>query len=306
MRSVQSRSLLSALSADRAAVWWMLAPAVAFTLTFAVYPVIASFILSLYRIMLSIPALGEPFVGLENYGALIRDPTARQAFLVTAGFVALSTVLELILGLCIALVIHAQFPGRGWVRAAALIPWVIPTAVASQMWRYIFNDQYGLANLLLFGDRVAEYIPWFASPVNAFLIMVLADVWKTSSFAALLILAGLQLIPDDLYEAARIDGANIRQRFWHITLPLLRPALLLALLFRTMDAFRVFDLAFVMTQGGPGDATQVLQLYGYKAMFTEGRMGYGSAVSVSVFLAIFFLSLLYLRAIGSRLLERNA
>ncbi|MGE0275082.1 MAG: carbohydrate ABC transporter permease [Nitrospiraceae bacterium] len=300
------KSALRALSADHAAAWWMLAPALVFTFTLAVYPVIASFILSLYRIILSMPALGEPFVGLENYAELLRDPTARQAFLVTAGFVALSTTLELILGLCIALVIHAQFPGRGWVRAAALIPWVIPTAVASQMWRYIFNDQYGLANLLLFGDRVAEYVPWFASPGVAFLIMVLADVWKTSSFAALLILAGLQLIPDELYEAARIDGAGLWQRFWHITLPLLRPALLLALLFRTMDSFRVFDLAFVMTQGGPGDATQVLQLYGYKAMFTEGRMGYGSAVSVSVFLAIFFLSLLYIRAIGSRLLERNA
>ncbi|HJR75602.1 MAG TPA: sugar ABC transporter permease [Nitrospiraceae bacterium] len=290
---------------EQASAWWMVMPAVAFSLTLAVYPVLASFSLSLYRIFLSLPALGEPFVGLENYALLVNDPTARQAFLVTAGFVGLSTALELILGLGIALVIHARFPGRGWVRAAALIPWVIPTAVASQMWRYIFNDQYGLANLLLFGDRVADYVPWFASPGTAFLIMVLADVWKTSSFAALLILAGLQLIPDDLYEAARIDGANLWQRFRHITLPLLRPALLLALLFRTMDAFRVFDLAFVMTQGGPGDATQVMQLYGYKAMFTEGRMGYGSAVSVSVFLAIFLLSLLYIRAVGSRLLERN-
>lgn len=303
MKVTQSRLLMSR---EQAVAWWMLAPALCFALTLAVYPVIASFILSLYRIFLSLPSLGEPFVGLENYLLLIRDPVAGQAFLVTAGFVALSTTLELVLGLGIALVIHAQFPGRGWVRAAALIPWVIPTAVASQMWRYIFNDQYGLANLLLFGDRVAEYVPWFAFPGIAFLIMVVADVWKTSSFAALLILAGLQLIPDELYEAARIDGAGLWQRFRHITLPLLRPALLLALLFRSMDAFRVFDLAFVMTQGGPGDATQVLQLYGYKAMFTEGRMGYGSAVSVSVFLAIFLLSLVYIRTIGSRLLERNA
>jgi multiple sugar transport system permease protein len=285
--------------------WWMLAPALAVTVTLALYPVLASFVLSLHRIFLSLPALGEPFVGFENYALLIGDPAARQAFLVTAGFVALSTVLELTLGLGIALVVHARFPGRGLVRAAALIPWVIPTAVASQMWRYIFNDQYGLANLLLFGDRVADYVPWFASPGMAFVIMVSADVWKTSSFAALLILAGLQLIPDELYEAARIDGAGLWQRFRHITLPLLKPALLLALLFRTMDAFRVFDLAFVMTQGGPGDATQVLQLYGYKAMFTEGRMGYGSAVSVAVFLAIFLLSLVYIRAIGSRLLERS-
>lgn len=285
--------------------WWMLAPALAFTLVFALYPVLDSFFLSLHRIVLAMPDLGQPFIGLENYRALAADPVARQAFLVTLGFVILSTVLELLLGLGIALVIHERFPGRGWVRAAALIPWAIPTVVASQMWRFIFNDQYGFANLLLFGDRVADYVPWLAYPDFAWGAIVLADVWKTSSFAGLLILAGLQLIPDELYDAARIDGANAWQRFWRITLPLLRPALMLALLFRTMDAFRVFDLVFVMTQGGPGGATQVLQFYGYKALFTEGRLGYGAAISVTVFLAIFVLSLFYLRAVGSRLLEKE-
>ena len=285
--------------------WWMLAPALAFTLVFALYPVLDSFFLSLHRIVLAMPDLGQPFIGLENYRALAADPVARQALLVTLGFVILSTVLELLLGLGIALVIHERFPGRGWVRAAALIPWAIPTVVASQMWRFIFNDQYGFANLLLFGDRVADYVPWLAYPDFAWGAIVLADVWKTSSFAGLLILAGLQLIPDELYDAARIDGANAWQRFWRITLPLLRPALLLALLFRTMDAFRVFDLVFVMTQGGPGGATQVLQFYGYKTLFTEGRLGYGAAISVTVFLAIFVLSLFYLRAVGSRLLEKE-
>ncbi len=285
--------------------WWMLAPALAFSVMFALYPVIDSFVLSLYRIFLAVPDLGQPFVGWENYRDLATDPVARQAFLVTVGFVVSSTFLELLLGLGIALVIHEQFPGRGWVRATALIPWAIPTVVASQMWRFIFNDQYGLANLFLFGDRVAEYVPWLAYPGFAWLAIVLADVWKTSSFAGLLILAGLQLIPDELYEAARIDGANTWQRFWRITLPLLRPALLLALVFRTMDAFRVFDLVFVMTQGGPGGATQVLQFYGYKALFTEGRMGYGAAISVTVFLAIFLLSLFYIRAVGSKLFEKE-
>ncbi len=285
--------------------WWMLAPALAFSVMFALYPVIDSFVLSLYRIFLAVPDLGQTFVGWENYRDLATDPVARQAFLVTVGFVVSSTLLELLLGLGIALVIHEQFPGRGWVRATALIPWAIPTVVAYQMWRFIFNDQYGLANLFLFGDRVAEYVPWLAYPGFAWLAIVLADVWKTSSFAGLLILAGLQLIPDELYEAARIDGANTWQRFWRITLPLLRPALLLALVFRTMDAFRVFDLVFVMTQGGPGGATQVLQFYGYKALFTEGRMGYGAAISVTVFLAIFLLSLFYIRAVGSKLFEKE-
>lgn len=298
-------ALRQVLRSDGAAAWTMLAPALAFTLLFALYPVADSVVLSLYRIVLAVPALGEPFAGLDNYRALVADPVARQAFLVTLGFVLLSTALELVVGLGIALVIHERFPGRGWVRAAALIPWAIPTVVASQMWRFIFNDQYGFANLLLFGERVERYVPWLADPGGAFLAIVLADVWKTSSFAGLLILAGLQLIPDDLYDAARIDGAGLWRRFWHVTVPLLRPALFLALLFRTMDAFRVFDLVFVMTQGGPGGATEVLQFYGYQTLFGEGRVGYGAAISVLVFLVILLLSLLYLRAMGSTLLAKE-
>jgi len=292
-------------SRERLAAWSMVAPALLLTVTFALYPVVDSFWLSLQNIFIGIPQLGSQFVGPDNYLTLLRDPVAQQALLVTSGFVVLSTLLELACGLMIALVIHERFCGRGLVRAAILIPWAIPTVVASQLWRYIFNDQYGLANLLWFGSRVTDYVPWLAYPSLAFGIVVLADVWKTSSFAALLILAGLQLIPDDLYDAARVDGAGAWQRFRHITLPLLKPALLLALLFRTMDAFRVFDLVFVMTQGGPGDATQVLQFYGYQNLFTEGRIGYGSAVSVAIFLMILALSLMYLRAIGSSLLERR-
>ena len=287
------------------AAWTMVAPALLVTLVFALYPVLDSFWLSLHHIFVGIPSLGRSFIGLENYLNLLHDPVAHQALFITLAFVVLSTVLELACGLVIALVIHERFRGRGLVRAAILIPWAIPTVVASQLWRYIFNDQYGFANLLLFSDRVAEYIPWLAYPSVAFGIIVLADVWKTSCFAALLILAGLQVISDDLHDAAKVDGAGLWQRFRHITLPLLKPALLLALLFRTMDAFRVFDLVFVMTQGGPGDATQVLQFYGYQTLFTEGRLGYGSAISVAVFLMILGLSLIYLRAIGSSLLERR-
>ena len=287
------------------AAWSMVAPALLVTMVFAVYPVLDSLWLSLHHIFVGIPQLGSPFVGLDNYVALFHDPVARQALVVTLAFVLLSTLLELACGLIIALVIHERFRGRGLVRAAILIPWAIPTVVASQLWRYIFNDQYGFANLLLFGDRVTDYVPWLAYPGVAFAVVVLTDVWKTSSFAALLILAGLQVIPHDLYDAARVDGARMWQRFWHITLPLLQPALLLALLFRTMDAFRVFDLVFVITQGGPGDATQTLQFYGYQTLFTEGRIGYGSAISVAVFLMILALSLTYLRAMGSNLLERR-
>ena len=291
---------------DKAAAAWMVLPALAFVMVFALYPVLDSFFLSLHQILLGLPGLGKPFVGFENYRILMGDPVARHAFVVTIAFVFLSTALELLLGLGIALVIHERFRGRGWVRAGVLVPWAIPTVVASQMWRYIFNDQYGLLNLILFGNEVSRYVPWLAHPVLAFSAIVLADVWKTSCFAGLLILAGLQVIPDEIYDAAKIDGANVLQRFFRITLPMLRPALLIALLFRTMDAFRVFDLVFVMTQGGPADSTLVLQYYGYKTLFTEGRLGYGTTISVTVFLMIFILSLFYIRLVGTRLLSRES
>ncbi|HNK79312.1 MAG TPA: sugar ABC transporter permease, partial [Nitrospira sp.] len=146
------------------AAWLMVAPALLVTVVFALYPVADSLWLSLHHIFVGIPQLGSPFVGLENYQALLHDPVAHQAFVVTLGFVVLSTLLELACGLIIALVIHERFRGRGLVRGAILIPWAIPTVVASQLWRYIFNDQYGFANLLLFGDRVTDYIPWLAYP----------------------------------------------------------------------------------------------------------------------------------------------
>lgn len=173
------------------------------------------------------------------------------------------------------------------------------------MWRFIFNDNYGLVNYLLYGTASLSYQAWLASPATAFAAIVIADVWKTSAFAGLLILAGLQVIPDELYEAARTDGATRWQQFRHVTLPLIRPALLVALLFRTMDAFRVFDLVFVMTQGGPADATNVLQFYGYKKIFAEGLMGYGSTISVLVFVVTFVISMIYIKALGMRIVQER-
>jgi multiple sugar transport system permease protein len=271
----------------------------------AFFPIGYSLYLSFHRIILGLPGLGSRFVGLQNYVDLLSDRVALRAFLNTMAFVFLSTFLEVLFGLVIALVIHRRFRGRGFVRAAVLVPWAIPTVVSSQMWRFIFNDKYGLLNFLLYGSDVPQYRAWLAEPLHAFLAVVAADVWKTSSFAALLILAGLQVIPDELYEAAEIDGAGPWERFRRITLPLLRPALLIAVLFRTMDAFRVFDLVFVMTQGGPADSTNVLQFYGYKKIFAEGMMGYGSAISVVVFAITFAVALLYIRMLGRRMFQER-
>ncbi len=283
----------------------LLLPAIIVLLLFIAAPIINSFFLSFHRIIIGLPQLKTPFVALDNYLQLLKDPIARHSFFITIIFVALTTFFELLIGLFLALLIHHRFPGRGALRACVLIPWAIPTVVSAQMWRYLFNDAYGVINYMIFGANTNSYIPWLALPTTALSSIIVADIWKTSSFAALLILAGLQVIPEELYQAAKVDGAIVWQRFRHITWPLIRPALLIALLFRTIDAFRVFDLAFVMTQGGPADATNVLQLYGYKKMFVEGWMGYGSAVSVCIFIIVLVIAVAYVKMVGRRLLEAN-
>jgi multiple sugar transport system permease protein len=283
----------------------LLIPATAVLVLFIAAPIVHSFFLSFHRIIIGLPQLKTPFVGLDNYRELLNDPVAWHSFWVTIIFVGATTFFELLLGILLALLIHHRFPGRGALRACVLIPWAIPTVVSAQMWRFLFNDAYGMINYAIFGADTSLYIPWLAIPPTALISIVVADIWKTSSFAALLILAGLQVIPDELYQAAKVDGASVWRRFLHITWPLIRPALLVALLFRTIDAFRVFDLAFVMTQGGPADATNVLQLYGYKKMFVEGWMGYGSAISVCIFIMVLVLSVAYVKMVGQRLLEAS-
>jgi multiple sugar transport system permease protein len=280
----------------------LILPAFGVIALFLLLPIAISLVSSLH---VDTPFAARRFVGLENYVRFFADDVATRTRVFTFLFVAASVALEILLGLLLALVIHQSFRGRGLVRAAVLIPWAIPTVVTAIMWKYMFNDQYGLVNLLLYGARIEAYQAWLAEAATARLAIIAADVWKTTSFAALLILAGLQTIPDELHEAARVDGAGPVRRFFAITLPLLRPAILVALLFRMMDAFRVFDLVYVMTQGAPGGATNVLQFYGYQKMFPEQQFGYGSAVSVVVFLIVGLLSLITIRLVGMRALARS-
>lgn len=287
---------------QRLAVLLML-PSLVFVSIFTLFPIFESFRLSFYRLILTLPWLGQKMVGWENYTDLMTDPVALQSLKVTIVFVAVTIPMELLLGLGIALVMNEAFRGRGMLRAIVLIPWAIPTVVSSQMWRFIFNDRYGLFNFALFGDDTARYFAPMADPNLALIAIMIAEIWKTTPFPALIILAGLQTIPDELYEAANVDGATTWQKFRHITLPLIRPAILLALLFRTIDAWRVFDLVFVMTQGGPADSTNVLQFYGYKKTFAEGMVGYGSTIAVMVFVISFVVALVYLRVLRSSQLQ---
>jgi multiple sugar transport system permease protein len=281
-------------------------PSLVFVSVFTLYPIVESFRLSFYRMILTLPWLGQKMVGWENYLDLWTDPVAWQALRTTIIFVGVTVPSELLLGLGMALVMNEAFRGRGVLRAIVLVPWAIPTVVSSQMWRFIYNDRYGLFNFVLFGGDTARYFAPLADPRFAMLAIMAAEIWKTAPFAALIILAGLQTISDEVYEAASIDGATSWQKFRHVTLPLLWPALLLALLFRTIDALRVFDLVFVMTQGGPADATNVLQFYGYKKTFAEGMIGYGSTIAVTVFMISLILALAYLRALKSERLQGAA
>jgi multiple sugar transport system permease protein len=281
---------------DRRLAFVFVAPALAVLGLFTLAPIAGSVWTSLHGAVLSLPARGSPFVGLVNYSDLAASPVFWRSVRTTLVFVVASTALETLLGLVLALCLDATLRARGWLRAAMLLPWAVPTVVASQMWRFLLNDRYGPITYYLLDGATP-----LADPRGALGAVVAADVWKTTPFAALILLAGLQGIPTSLLEAAAVDGAGTVTRFFRVTLPLLRPALLAVVLFRTIDAFRVFDLVFVMTQGGPADATDVLQLFGYRRSFAEGLLGSGAAVSVVVFLLSLSVSVVYVRIVGSDL-----
>lgn len=273
--------------------WILLLPTLAVLVGVALYPLVTTFYNSLTDARLG-SSRSVQFVGLENYRWLLTDPVFLEAVGNTLYFTVVSVSAELVLGLLIALVIHSQFPGRGLVRAAVLVPWAIPTVVSAQMWRWMYNDVFGVVNDLLMRVGLLDApLAWTAVPGLAMHAIIAVDVWKTTPFMALLLLAGLQVIPRDLYEAARVDGASQMRQFFSITLPLLRPAMLVALIFRTLDALRVFDVIFVMTAGASG--TESMATYNRRVLIEFQQLGYGSAVSVVIFFVIFLFVLLYVR-----------
>ena len=270
------------------------APAAAALALVALLPLLATAWLSLRRRVL---VFGEDrFVGLANYRALAVDARFWNAFANTVYFTAVAVAVELLLALPLALLLHRAQRGRGALRAAVLLPWILPTVVAAKLWALIFQPDLGLLARLLPGGAPAL----LASPRLALHAAILVDVWKTTPFVALVLLAGLQAIPDDLARAARVDGASPLRILRSITLPLLRPAILLALLFRSLDAFRVFDAVFVLTDGGPGNTTEPLSLYAYKTLLRAGSFGLGSAISLVTFLCVAALGLVQVRLLGGR------
>ncbi len=259
---------------------------------FIVVPVVGTIITSFFR---DVSFLPEKFIGLENYKRLFSDTHFWQSFEFTILFVLISVLLEIFLGTIFALVLNENIPGKGLLRVVILIPWAIPIAISARAWELIYNFEYGLFNYIIIQLGLSSSpFNWLGSSTGAFFSIVISDVWKTTPFITIILLAGLSTIPADLYKQAKIDGTNFIKRFFYITLPLLRPVLIVALLFRTIDAIRIFDLIYVLTGGGPGGSTTSVSLYAFK-YYLSGDFGYGSAISVLIFLLASALAILYMK-----------
>jgi multiple sugar transport system permease protein len=271
-----------------------------------VLPMLAAFRQSLYGEPGLNPATGfvseeEPFIGLGNYAAIFGVESDRffTAFYNTSFFTVTTVTLETLIGVAMALIMHRAMRGRAFVRASILIPWAIPTAVSAVLWRWIFNPSYGVANAMLPGQ-----ILWTTEGFQAQVAVIIAEVWKTAPFIGLLTLAGLQVISDEIYEAAKIDGASALRRFWHITLPLVKPALLVAVLFRLLDALRMFDLPYILI-GPRKDSVETLSMLVHDEATNTLSYGAGAAYAVVLFFYVFavvwvFVSLLGADIIGDR------
>lgn len=281
--------------------WLMVTPAFLILLVIFAYPILRSFWLSLFTKNLG-TKLQPIFSGLDNYGRMIGDSRFWQTLWNTIIFTSSSVVLELVLGMASALILHQAYKGRSLVRTVALLPWALPTALIGLAWTWIFNDQFGVWNDILIRLGIIQSgVNWLGHPITAMMAVIAADVWKTTPFISILLLAGLQSIPTELYEAYAIDGATAWQSFTKITLPLLMPQIVIVLLFRFAGAFGVFDLIQVMTGGGPGGATEVVSLYIYSTVMRYLDFGYGASLVV-----VTFLFLVAVVLIGSFLLNKSS
>jgi trehalose/maltose transport system permease protein len=281
------------LERQRRLAWYLIVPAVFVVLLVIGYPLLQVLVYSVLKYKLD-GVTPPSFVGLGNYLFILSDPDFWLAVQNTLVFSVFSVTLECILGLTVALVANSKFKGRSILRIAILIPWAIPTVVSSKIWAWMFNDIYGVVNVVLINFHlIPQKIAFLATPLTALPVIIAVDVWKTTPFMALLLLAGLGLIPGDLYEAAAIDGASKIRQFFSLTLPLIMPTLLVALIFRTLDALRVFDIFYVMVGGQGNMATMAIYNQQWLVSFLDA--GVGSAASVIILIIIMTFVILYTR-----------
>jgi trehalose/maltose transport system permease protein len=270
----------------------LLIPALAVVAVVAIYPLGLTIWQSFTNEQFLAGLQPVEFVGLDNYRLLIDDPFWWDSVWLTLKFTAITVSFELVLGMIIALVVNSGFKGRGVMRAVMLVPWAIPTVVAAQMWRWMYNDIFGVINDFLIRIHVIDKgVAWIAEPSTALASVCVVDIWKTTPFVALLLLAGLQVIPTELYEAADVDGVSKWHQFWRITFPLLLPAILVTVIFRTLDALRVFDVFYVFFGSRPD--TQTMSIFAQNTIVTIGDVGYGAAISVAIFLIIALFVVIY-------------
>ncbi|WP_434056698.1 carbohydrate ABC transporter permease [Leifsonia sp. McL0608] len=271
--------------------FWLVLPAMLVLTIIIGYPVIAAIIRSLFGDTI---ATAPPFVGLANYVSALWGQNSAEFWDATGTtyfFTVVTVILETAIGFAMALVMNKAFRGRGLIRASVLIPWAIPTAVTAVLWKWAF-DPAGIINAV-----TGSSVVWTGAEWSSRFAIIVADTWKTAPFIALLILAGLQIIPEEVYEASRIDGANAWQRFRLITLPLVKPALLVAILFRMLDALRMYDLPQILTHGANGTTT--LSILVVRATLSELKPGYGGALSTLTFILIFVTAYLFVRLLGA-------
>ena len=278
---------------EKQLAFWMVSPSMLLIALVAAYPILYAIWLSLHEYSVRVAGLSR-WVGLGNYQTALQNSEFWTALKTTLIFTVASVALELVIGLAMALAMHAAFKGQGLLRTTVLVPWAVLTVVTAIMWRTIFESPQGIVNQILGTDTV-----WLGQEPQALIVIIIADVWKTAPFMALLILAGLQVIPGDIYEAAKVDGATVWQRFVKITLPLLTPAILVALIFRTLDALRIFDLPYVLTKGAHGTTT--LSLISQQTFADNRIYGLGAAYSVLTFIVVMIVSFTYIRTVGGNI-----
>jgi trehalose/maltose transport system permease protein len=278
--------------------WLLLLPALLVVAFVAIYPLGKTVYQSFTDQQFLAGITPTKWVGFDNYfgpAGIIHDTLFKNAIIETVKFTVITVSIEFVLGLTIALVVNSSFKGRGVMRAVMLVPWAIPTVVAAQMWKWMLDDVYGVVNDAGVRTHILSHPhAWISEPATSLAAVCAVDIWKTTPFVALLLLAGLQVIPNDLYEAAAVDGANKLQQFWRITFPLLAPAIFVALIFRTLDALRVFDV-FAVFFGDRVD-TQTMAIYAKSTIVENGDVGYGSAICVAIFLIISLFLVVYVTA----------
>ena len=274
--------------------WAFSAPALIVIAGVTIFPIVYSVIMSLNNVTVTGNGFSLDGFTFSNYNLLIHSSLWRDALFFTLYYTLITVVVELIIGTCIALVLERLVAGRGWMMALLLIPWSMITVINAELWAYIYNGTYGVADYILgalgFGHPVI-----LGTPTSAIIGLMIADIWKTTPFVAIIVLAGLVMLPGDVFEAAEVDGSSGWYTFWHITLPLLRPTIALAVMFRVLQAFGLFDLPYVMTGGGPGTATQSLAILAYNALFKNLAFGPGAAVATSTALLVLLACLASLR-----------